>query len=295
MNKILVTGATGHLGKVVVENLLQRTDASNIAVIARDPAKLENFSQRGVDVRRGDYNDTASLVEAFRGIDKLYFVSSSDLQSRGEQQLNVVKAAKEAGVKHVFYTSFQRKDETSASPIAFIAESHIETEKALLASGMKYTILRHGLYTDMLPMYMGEKVIESGVIYQPAGEGKVAFATRSDMAEAGAILLLGNEHENKSYNIAGSELISYHDVANFLSEITGKTIAYVSPSAEEFRNTLLKSGVPEMYVNLFAGFAEAIRVGEFAAADPTLEKIVGRKPVSVKAFLAGVYAAEKVS
>ena len=294
MNKILVTGATGHLGKAVVENLLQRNEASNIAVIARDPAKLENLSQRGVDVRRGDYNDTASLVEAFRGIDKLYFVSSSDLQARGEQQLNVVKAAKEAGVKHVFYTSFQRKDETSASPIAFIAESHIETEKALLASGMKYTILRHGLYSDMLPMYMGEKVIESGVIYQPAGEGKVAFATRNDMAEAGAILLLGKDHENKTYNIAGSELISYHDVARFLSEITGKTITYVSPSAEEFR-TLLKSGVPEMYVNLFAGFAEAIRVGEFAAADPTLEKILGRKLVSVKEFLAGVYANEKVS
>lgn len=289
MRKILVTGATGHLGKAVVEALLKKTAASNIVLLARDPEKLKHFAEKGVELRKGDYDDPASLANAFKGIDKVYFVSGSDIQNRSQQQLNVVKAAKEAGVKHVFYTSFQRKDETAASPIAFIAQSHIETENALKDSGLAYTILKHGLYTDMLPLYMGEKVIENGIIYQPAGEGKTAFALRADMGEAAANLLLSEGHESKTYEIAGSVSVSYEEIAAMLSEITGKPIRYVSPPAAEFRETLGKAGVPEMYVNLFAGFAEAIRVGEFDFPDPTLEKILGRKPVSVKEYLAGVY------
>lgn len=289
MSKILVTGSTGHLGKAAVEALLKKTAASNIVLLARDPEKLKHFAEKGVELRQGDYNDPASLVKAFAGTDKMYFVSGSDIENRSKQQQNVVQAAKDAGVKHVFYTSFQRKDETAASPIAAIAQSHIATEKALFDSGLNWTILRHGLYTDMLPLYMGEKVIENGIIYQPAGEGKTAFALRADMGEAAANLLLSEGHENKTYEIAGTVSVSYEEIAAMLSEITGKPIRYVSPPAAEFRETLGKAGVPEMYVNLFAAFAEAIRVGEFDFPDATLEKILGRKPVSVKEYLAGVY------
>ena len=144
---ILVTGATGPLGKAVVESLLKKTPASNITALVRDPAKSEALKEQGVDIRQGDYNNYDSLVKAFTGIDKLYFVSGNDIPNRSTQQANVVRAAKQAGVKHILYTSFQRKNETFSSPIALVAQSHLQTEKALKESGIPYTILKHTLYT----------------------------------------------------------------------------------------------------------------------------------------------------
>jgi len=166
MSKILVTGATGGLGSAVVNALLAKTEASNIAVLVRDAAKVEALKEKGVNILVGDYSDFDSLVAAFQGIDKLYFVSGNDIHNRIPQQENVVKAAVAAGVKHVVYTSFQRKNETATSPIAFVAEGHLKTEEWLKASGLTYTILKHGLYTDLLPMFVGEQVLETGVIYQ---------------------------------------------------------------------------------------------------------------------------------
>jgi len=286
---ILVTGATGPLGKAVVEFLLQKTPASNIAALVRDPAKAEDLKAQGVDIRQGDYNDYASLVKAFTGIDKLYFVSGNDIPNRSVQQANVVRAAKQAGVKHALYTSFLRKNETSTSPIALVAQAHLETEAALMAGGIAYTILRHTLYTDMLPFFMGDKVLESGVIFQPAGEGKVSYALRTDMAEAAANILTSQGHENKIYEIAGNDAVSYQEVAKIMSDLSGKSINYISPTQESFREELTKAGVPEHYIGLFGGFAEGIKQGEFDHTDPTLEKLLGRKPVSVKEYLKTVY------
>lgn len=134
MSKILVTGATGGLGSAVVNALLAKTEASNISVLVRDAAKVETLKEKGVSVLVGDYSDFDSLVAAFQGIDKLYFVSGNDIHNRIPQQENVVKAAVAAGVKHVVYTSFQRKNETATSPIAFVAEGHLKTEEWLKAS-----------------------------------------------------------------------------------------------------------------------------------------------------------------
>jgi len=287
---ILVTGATGPLGNGVVEFLLKKTPASNIAALVRDPAKAEALKARGVEIRVGDYSNYDSLVKAFKGIDQLYFVSGNDIQNRSTQQANVVRAAKEAGIKHVLYTSFQRKNETASSPIALVAQTHLETESALKTSGIPYTILKHTLYTDMLPIFIGDKVLETGVIFQPAGGGKVTFATRADMAEAAANILTSQGHENKEYEIAGSKAWSYQEIAGIISEITGKSINYISPTQEAFRQELTKAGVPDHYIGLFAGFGEGIKQGEFDQTDPTLEKLLGRKPTSVREFLQKVYA-----
>lgn len=287
---ILVTGATGPLGKAVVEFLLKKIPASNIAVLVRDPAKAEDLKARGIDVRQGDYSDYNSLVKAFTGIDKLYFVSGNDVVNRSAQQANVVKAAQQTGVKHVLYTSFQRKNETETSPIALVAKAHVETEKALQTGSIPYTILKHTIYADMLPIFIGEKVLESGVIFQPAGEGKVAFALRADMAEAAANILTGKGHENKVYEISGNEAWSYGEIAAVISEVSGKPVSYVSPTQEVFRQELSKAGVPEQYIGLFAGFAEGIRQNEFDRTDSTLEKLLGRKPTSVREYLKNVYA-----
>jgi len=291
MSKILVTGATGHLGKAVTEFLLQKTDASNVSILVRDATKAEDLKSKGVEILVGDYNDTVSLVEAFKGIDKLYLVSGTDIENRSAQQENVINAAKEAGVKYVIYTSVQHKNESTDSPIAMISNSHLYTEKVLKASGLTYTILQHGLYADVIPMFAGDKLLETKTIFLPAGEGKTAFAARVDMAEAGAIVLLDEtgKFDNKSIEIAGSEAVSWEQIATIISKITGENITYVSPSVADFTTTLTSKGVPAEYIGWFVGFGQGVSEGEFDVTTGGLEGILGRKPVSVEEYLSGIY------
>jgi NAD(P)H dehydrogenase (quinone) len=286
---ILVTGATGHLGKATVDFLLKKTAPSNIAVLVRDSTKAADFRAKGVEVRQGDYSDYDSLVKAFTGVDKLYFVSGTDLANRSKQHENVVNAAKAAGVKHVVYTSFQRKNETETSPIAFVAKSHLDTEKLLKVADLPYTILKHAVYMDMLPIFIGDQVLETGVIFQPAGDGKASFALRADMAAAAANILTSEGHENKTYDISGKTAYSFGDIAQIISRITGKQITYVSPSLEEFQQALTKVGVPAEYIGLFAGFSEGIKQGEFDLTDATLERLLDRKPATLEEYLNSVY------
>lgn len=289
MNRILVTGATGQLGKEVVNQLLNKTNASNLAVMVRDASKAEELKTKGVEIRTGDYNDYPSLVGAFKGIDKLYFVSGSDHLSRIPQHENVVKAAKEAGVKHVVYTSAQRKNDSDSSPVAIINEAHIKTENWLKESGMTYTILKHAIYLDMVPAFLGEQILETGVAYLPAGEGKVAFTLRADMAEVAAVILTSAGHENKIYEITNEKAVSFSEIAADISQLTGKSIVYVSPSQEEYFQTLSAARVPIDYAKLFAGFAEAFKQQELGLTNNTIETLIGRKPVSVAQFLKQVY------
>lgn len=289
---ILVTGATGNLGKATIDFLLKKGAApESIIALVRDAAKAADLAASGVTVKIGDYNDYASLVAAFAGVDKLLLVSGNDIENRSKQQIDVVNAAKEAGVKHILYTSFERKNETATSPIAIIAGSHLATEKAIIESGLKYTLFRNNLYFDVLPMFLGEHVLETGIFF-PAGDGKTAFALRNDMAEAIANVLLSEGHEDKNYYISNTENISIADVAAALSELSGKTIAYNSPSQEVYTETLTNAGVPTEYIQLFAGFAEGIKQGEFATDKTDLEALLGRKPTSINTFLAQVYASK---
>lgn len=292
MNKILITGASGQLGKEVAKALLKKVPASGIAILVRDASKAEDLKAQGIEVRTGNYDDHASLIQAFKGIDKLYFVSGSDIASREQQHRNVVKAAVEAGIKHVIYTSFQRHNETSTSPIAAVAKSHISTEEALKSSGLTYTILKHGLYMDMLPIFLGDKILENGVIYQPAGEGKTAYSLRKDLAEAGAAVLTGKGHENKIYEAYTGKTYTYPEIAGILKNITGREISYVSPTPDEYIKTLTSAGVPMEFAAMFAGFGEAIRQGEFATTSLFLEEILERKPVTVEEYLKELYSSK---
>jgi NAD(P)H dehydrogenase (quinone) len=285
MEKIMVTGATGQLGTHVINLLVQKVDPSTISILARDPAKAEKIRQMGVNVLKGDYDDYKSLLKAFDGIDKLYFISASDLTNRDKQHENVVKAASEAKVKHVIYTGFQRKNEGSSSPIYFIAKSHLIAEKLLKSSGMAYTILNHGLYTEFLQSILGEQFSKTSTIFFPAGDGKVAFTLRSDLAAGAVAIITGEGHENKTYNFFAEKTYSFNDLAAILSKITGKKVSYISPENTEYKTELSKAGVPEIYVNLLASFAEAIKQGEFDASDSTLSKLIGRECVGVEEFL----------
>lgn len=288
---ILITGANGNFGKATIDFLLEKgTPATDISALVRDDSKAEDLKAKGVHIKIGDYDNYASLVSAFTGVDQLLLISGSDVSNRDQQHENAVKAAKEAGVKHILYTSFERKNETENSPINFIATSHIYTENLIKSSGMTYTIFRNNLYMDILPMFFGENVTETG-IYLPAGETKAAFTLRSDMAEAAANVLRTEGHHNKEYEFSNTENVSLPEVAELLGEVVDKNISYVSPSKEVFVDTLSKAGVPMEYVGMFAGIAEAVKQGEFETAETDLEKLLGRTPTSVKTFLTNVYSA----
>ncbi|HEY0176178.1 MAG TPA: SDR family oxidoreductase [Pedobacter sp.] len=291
MSKILVTGATGHLGNAITESLLKKTNADRVNILVRDPEKAAEFKAKGVNVLTGDYNDADSLVNAFKGIDKLYLVSGNDIPNRAGQHESIINAAKKAGVKHIVYSSFQRKEDSEDSAIAFVAVSHIYTENLLKTSGLTYTILRHALYTDMIPIFAGEHLLENKSIYLPAGSGKSAFALRADLAEAGANVLLDEtgKYDNREIELTGPESLSWEQIAAIISEITGENITYTSPSVTEFTAALTNAGVPDEYIGIFAGFSKAIDDNEFEEANDELGSLLGRQPVTIAAYLQTVY------
>lgn len=291
MKTILVTGATGALGGKAIDVLLQKTEAASIKALVRNTSSEEAkaLAAKGVELRVGNYDDVSSLEAAFTGVNKLYFVSASEMEKRVHQHKNVLAAAKFAGVEHVVYTSFERKNETQSSPIYMVSEAHLVTEKMLKEEGFTYTILRHNLYMDMLPMFIGENVQETGTIYLPAGDGKVGAVLRQEMAEAGVAVLLGEGHEGKEYDITGSEAISFAEIAAIITEFTGKEIKYVSPGVDEFTSTLQQAGVPGEVIGISAGFAAAIAQGELDQTSNDMETLIGRTPTPVRDFLKHLY------
>ncbi|MEI6577213.1 MAG: SDR family oxidoreductase [Bacteroidota bacterium] len=285
---ILVTGATGHFGGATIDFLLKKMPAGEIAALVRDENKATELKAKGVDVRVGNYDDTASLIQAFQGVDKLLLVSGSDIMNRQKQHVAAIDAAKQAGVKHIVYTSFSRKNETETSPIGIVATAHIETDKYIKKSGIPYTLMLNGLYADVLPMFFGEKVMETGV-FLPAGDGKVSYMTRREMAEAAANILSSEGHANKTYVISNTENYSLFEAADILSEIAGKKVTYLNPSAERFIEAMTNMGVPQDGIMAMSSFSEAIRVGEFETSHTDIIQLLGRAPLSLKEYLGTVY------
>lgn len=283
---ILVTGATGHLGISVVEQLLKHTSANNIVAFARDENKAKHLKEKGIEVRIGTFDDKDSLDNAMRGIEKVLLISTID-HHRLQQHQNVVDAAKNADVKHILYTGVSLKD-VNNSAIKVLMESHFQTEEYIKESGLNYTFLRNTLYTDVIPSFVGEKVFETG-IYLPAGNGKVPYALRREMGEAAANVLLGNGHENKVYEITGSELYSYTDVATALSELSNKNVVYTDVDAEELTEQLKQIGVPEFAIFLTVGFGTETKNHQFENVSKDLENLLGRKPVVLKDALKELY------
>lgn len=284
---ILVTGASGHLGTAVIDHLLKNTSKDNFIALVRSEEKAQSLKDKGVQVRIADLDDLASVEKAFQGIDKLLLISTMS-HNRAEQQVAVVDLAKRVGVKHIAYTGISMAD-VNTSAIKLLMESHFQTEGAIKESGLNYTFLRNSLYTDVIPMYVGEHVFETG-IYLPAGNGKSPYALRREMGEAAANVLLQEGHENKIYDITGSELHDYSEVAKTLSELSGKDVPYIDADPVEFPEKLKQFGVPEFYIFLTAGFAEDLRNGQYENATDDLENLLGRKPATLKEALKEIYS-----
>lgn len=291
MKKILVTASTGSLGRAVITNLLTKTSAKNIHALARSEEKAAPLKKLGVTVKIGDYDDYDSLLNAFKGIDTLYMVSNTDVSKRITQQDNVVEAALEAGITHIVYTSYLRKTESVDSPIIAVAAGHLNTEAKLKGSGITYTILKHGTYAEMIPIFAGNDVLTKHLIYVPAGDGKTSFVLRNELAEAGAIILLDEtgKYDNQSLELTGPKALSWSDVADIIGSITNLPIKYVSPSENEYKEVAIEAGVPAGYVNLFANFSKITKAGEVDKTTETLEEVLGHKATPVETSLKEIY------
>lgn len=193
-NKILVTGATGGLGSLVINLLKDKTAIENLTVLVRDETNelAQQYKSDGIKVRIGDYANLVSLENAFKGIDVLYFVSGGDDNQRSKLHKNVVDAAQKTSVKHILYTSAVWKDESNSSPLATLVDSHIQTKNFIRASGITYTILRHNLYAEVIKMLIGDKsqLLKTKAIYLPTANGLSSFAPKKDLAEAEVNILL---------------------------------------------------------------------------------------------------------
>jgi NAD(P)H dehydrogenase (quinone) len=171
-----------------------------------------------------------------------------------------------------------------------VTEAHLKTEQWLKESGMAYTFMKNNIYAEYIPLTIGDKVLETGTIYVPAGTGKTAYLLRTEMTEVAANILASAGHEGKSYNITNERSVSYDEIARWISEASGKNVKYVSPTREEFSKTLLGFGVPEMIVKVVGAFEVAKAEGEFDIEDNTVEKLLGRKPISVEKFVREYYS-----
>lgn len=274
MKKMMITGASGHLGRAIVEELLKTVPATQIAIMVRDKKKVQDLQEKGVDVRIGDYHQPDTLRAAFAGIDQLLLISSNDFNDRLGQHKNAVDAAVQAGVKHILYTGvhIRNMDQSSIKPLL---GDHIDTENYIRASGLTYTLLQNGLYSDIVPMFLGPQVLETGV-YFPAGDGKVAFAPRQDMAVAIAKILQSDAYNNKAVPLAGSESISFADIAETLSGDAGRKVPYISPTAAEYESALRNAGVAEDLIFMSSAFAAAMKNGDFDTPDPTLRQLLAQ-------------------
>lgn len=284
---ILITGASGHLGGATIEFLLKKNPNAKIKALVRSEEKGKDLKAKGVEIATGDYLNYDSLVNAMKDVDTMLLVSSSTMGDRYSQHANAIKAAKENGVKHIVYTSVLKANPSSKFSAGI---DHYKTEEDLIKSGMSYTIMRNTYYADFLPNIIGNAV-ESGTIYYSAGNAKVNFALRSEMAEANAVVLANpTAHQNKIYEITSASKYTFDEIADILSEITGKQIKYVDIPVEVLKENIIKFGMPKEVADLMGSIAESMKAGEFDFIDPTLEKLIGRKPTDLKDFLKNVYS-----
>ncbi|EMO4161784.1 SDR family oxidoreductase [Morganella morganii] len=268
---IAITGATGLLGQHVIENLLQTVPAGQIVAIVRNPAKGASLSRKGISVRQADYNDEASLIRALQGVQKLLLISSSEIGQRVTQHRNVINAAKSANVKFIAYTSLLHAD---TSPLSLHTE-HVETEKMLADSGILYTLLRNGWYTEN---YLASvpAALEHGVFIGAAGDGKIASAARADYAAAAARVISEDGHAGKVYELAGDEAWTLSRLAKELTEQSGKNVVYQNLSQADFVAALKNAGLPDELSEMLADSDVGASVGGLFDDSHTLSKLIGR-------------------
>jgi NAD(P)H dehydrogenase (quinone) len=271
---IVVIGATGQLGRLVVESLLRRgVPAGEVVAVGRAVEKVADLAERGIEVRRADFDDPASLPPAVAGAEKVLLISGSDAGKRIAQHAAVVDALREVGPRLVAYTSIAHADTSDL----VLAQEHAATERALIASGLPYSLLRNSWY---LENYTGQlaTTLEHGLI-GAAGEGRISAATRADYAEAAAAVLTGEGHENTVYELGG-EPFTLAEFAAVISAESGREVTYTNLSEDDYVKALVGAGLPEPYARVLADSDRGAAKGALEVSPDDLTRLIGRTPTT---------------
>ncbi len=291
---IIVTGASGQLGRAIVEGLVKRVPAEQIGVSVRDPEKASALAALGVRVRRGDFADPASLSDAFEGATQVLIVSSNASAYGGDplaQHRAAIEAARAAGAGRVVYTSHMAASSASLFPPM---RDHAATEEMLSQSGLAWTALRNGFYASGGIMFLGD-ALKTGVLEVPA-DGKVSWTAHADLAEAAAILLADEgQYEGPTPPLTNSQALDLADLAATASELQARPVHRQIVPDEDFQAKLAARGMPGHVVDIMLGFYRASRQGEFAAVDPTLARLLGRSPISMRDVIAEKVGSESAN
>ncbi|WP_018135714.1 SDR family oxidoreductase [Acaricomes phytoseiuli] len=283
---IAITGATGQLGRLVVDELLARTAPDQIIALARDTAKAGDLAARGIDVRTFDYDQPETLAPALEGVDRLLLISGNAIGQRVAQHTAVIEAAKSANVPFVAYTSVLHAD--SAKTLT-VAPEHAETEKLLAAAPFTVAVLRNGWYSENL-IPGARQAAESGTLLTNAGDGEQFTASRDDYATATAIVLTAEEPRGAIYELAGDSGVTQDELARIITDVSGKPVAVQQVSADEHRAALIAAGLPEAAADFVVSTDTAIAGGELADPEPgTLSRLIGRPTTPLRETLAEAF------
>lgn len=274
--KILVTGATGKLGKKVVETLLKTVPANQLAVSVRNPEKAEELRTRGVEVRQGDFDRPETLDTAFAGIDRLLIISADgDNETRIRQHSNAVVAAERAGVKFIAYTSLANAKESKN----FLAPTHQATEESILKTGIPYSFLRNNWYLENeISSIQG---VQAGAPWvTSAGNGKVGWALQQDYAEAAASVLSGNGHENTIYELSG-KLLTQEELASAVGNVLGKEVPVQQVDDATYADIMKSVGLPDFLIPMLIDIQKGVREGTLEVESNDFEKLLGRSATPI--------------
>jgi NAD(P)H dehydrogenase (quinone) len=273
--RVIVTGASGQLGRLVAEEVLARMPASDLVLATRRPRAIADLANRGVEVRRADFDEPDTLRGAFANGERLLLISTPSIGRRVHQHRAAIEAAAAAGVRHVVYTSMVRPE--PGNPIGPIADENRATERVLEASGLEWTILRFGSFaeTQVAP---GALAVTYGKLITNAGDGRIVPVSRADCAAAAAVVLTTDGHAGRTYDITGAEAFSQGDLARLLSEVTGSRIEVTRVRDRMLTFGLTRTGIPKPMARAIVAFGAAVREGCFDVVDPAFEELTGRPP-----------------
>jgi NAD(P)H dehydrogenase (quinone) len=276
--KIAITGASGQLGRLIIERLRAKIPVSDLIALVRTPSKAVDL---GVEVREADYTRPDTLGKALAGVDTLLMISGSEIGQRVAQHRNVINAAKAAGVKRVVYTSVLHAERSTLS----LTPEHVETEALLKASGLSITLLRNGWYTENYTVSVGPAVA-NGALIGSAGQGKIASATRADFADAAVAVLTGTGHEGKTYELAGDSAYTLAELAAEISRQTGKNIPYLDLPPADYTAALIAAGLPAPWAEALPSFDVEAAKGVLFDDSRELSKLIGRPTTPLKDSIA---------
>ena len=275
--KIAITGATGQLGHFVIESLLKHTQTTNIVALVRDSKKADALIQQGIEIRYFDYDQPESLAPALKGIDKLLLISANEIGRRTPQHKAVIDAAKHAGVPYIAYTSLLNADLS----LLGLAHEHRITEALIKDSGLTYTLLRNNWYSENYLAGLAH-VIETGTLYGAAGEGRISSAARQDYAEAAAKVLLSDDHDNQTYELASSSSFTLADLAAYIAEASGQAVQYQNISPEDYTQALNAAGLPASLVDVIVDADVQTQKGAMFSKSKDLENLIGRPTTPIQ-------------